>query len=138
MGRHEKSYSMREVNEEHERGNVRVCSSQREVENAIWKEIHYKKFYLAEEAPICQGVLRGEFGYSGVSSAAKAVLDGSYEYPEDMDEATKEIIKGVARIMLSVPKGSASYKITKENWQKKWARAKEETSSSKSGLHFGH
>ena len=77
--------------------------------------MHEKRFYLAKEAPICQGELRGESGYSAVSPAARAVLNGSYEYPEGMDESTKAICEEVARIRLLVPKDSAEYLITKEN-----------------------
>ena len=53
---------MREVKEEDERGNVNVRSTQKEGERAIWEEVYQKRFYLAEEAPICQGELLGEFG----------------------------------------------------------------------------
>ena len=138
LGRHVKGRSVREVKEEDESGNTKVCSTQEEVERAIWKEVHHKRFYLAEEAPICQGELRGEFGYSGVSPAAKAVLEDKYVCPEGTDEATRDIFKEVARIRLQVPKNSAEYRITKEKWQAKWKKTKEETSSSQSGLHFGH
>ena len=55
-----------------------------------------------------------------------------------MDEATKEICEEVARIRQMIPKDSASFLITKETWQKKWSKSKEDTSSSYSGLHFGH
>ena len=57
--------------------------NQRSVENAnaIWNGIHDKQFYLAEQAPICQGGLRGEFNYLTKTPAAKEVLDGTYEYP---------------------------------------------------------
>ena len=70
--------------------------------------------------------------------AAKAVLENIYKYPVGIDEATKEIFKEVARIRLQVPKDSAEYTVTKEKWQAKWEKTKEETSSSQSGLHFGH
>ena len=70
--------------------------------------------------------------------AAKAVLEDRYDYPVGTDEATKEIFKEVARIRLQVPKDSAEYTVTKEKWQAEWERTREETSSSQSGLHFGH
>jgi hypothetical protein len=31
--------------------------------DAIWDNIHCKLFYLAKEAPMCSGSLRGAFGY---------------------------------------------------------------------------
>ena len=60
--------------------------------------MYQKRFYLAEEAPICQRELLGEFGYNGVLPSANAVLETRYEYPIRTDEVTKEIFKEVARI----------------------------------------
>ena len=42
-------------------GNVEVLSTQQEVHDAIWSNIHRKRFFLAEEAPICNGSLREVF-----------------------------------------------------------------------------
>ena len=36
------------------------------------------------------------------------------------------------------PKDAASFLITKDTWQTKWSKSKEDTSSFYSGLHFGH
>jgi len=44
-------------------GNIVEHTTQQTIHAAIWDEIHRKRFFLAEEAPICQGRLRGEFGY---------------------------------------------------------------------------
>ena len=73
-----------------------------------------KRFFLAEEAPICQGKLRGDFGYCAISPTAKAVLDGTYDYPDDFHEATRELCEECARIMLTVPSRSVSSLITRE------------------------
>jgi hypothetical protein len=48
--------------------------TQPEVQDAIWKEVHQSRYHMAEEAPICQGKLRGEFGYGAESVAARQVL----------------------------------------------------------------
>ena len=40
------------------------------VENAIWTNIHCKRFYLTEEAPICKGRMRKDLGYNAVSPMA--------------------------------------------------------------------
>ena len=37
-----------------------------------------------------------------------------------------------------IPKNSVKIKMTKDDYARHWKRAKEETSSSRSGLHFGH
>ena len=71
---------------------------QEDVQKAIFDNIHYKRFYLAEEAPICKGSLREKFGYNATSPTAQAVLDGTYPYPEDFDEATKALCEECACI----------------------------------------
>ena len=62
LGKHKRSRGVRVVHSEAEFGADPI-----DVEEAIWKEIHKKRFFLAEEAPICQGNLRGDFGYSAVT-----------------------------------------------------------------------
>ena len=42
-----------------EDGQVTDHSTKESVETAIWEEIHGRRFYPAEHAPICQGLLRG-------------------------------------------------------------------------------
>ncbi len=77
-----------------------------EVEDAIWTNIHCKRFYLAEEAPICHGQLREALGYNAVSPTTSAILNGTYEYPEDFDEATKELCVECALIRQIIPEDS--------------------------------
>ena len=45
--------------------------TQQKVHESIWDKIHRKRFYLAEQAPICQCFLRGDFGYTACSPTAK-------------------------------------------------------------------
>ena len=42
-------------------------TNQATVHEAIWANIHYKKLNLAEQAPICQGQLRSDFGYNAAT-----------------------------------------------------------------------
>jgi hypothetical protein len=67
-----------------------------------------------------------------------AVLDGTYLPLLDLDTATKELFNKIAAIQKIVPKDSVSFVITPAQWKWYWAIANEETSSSESGLHFGH
>ncbi len=55
---------------EQEDGTVIEHSSQEDLQNAIWTNIHRKRFYLAEEAPLCSGPLRGQFGYNAITPTA--------------------------------------------------------------------
>jgi hypothetical protein len=119
-------------------GTVKKIISKEELHKAILDNIHRKRFYLAEEAPICSDLLTGAFGYNSVTPTAKAILEGTYNYPPDFDEATKEILQECKLIRLQVPKNSVSTIITPVNWSNHWHSAREETSSSISGRHFGH
>lgn len=94
--------------------------TQPEVQDAIWKEVHQSRYHMAEEAPICQGRLRGEFGYSAEYIAAKQVLAGTCQFGEDFDKATKRFCKALANIREVVLEDSVDKVITREIWQQKW------------------
>ncbi len=79
-------------------GEVTEYEGQSAMEQAIWQGIHHKRFYLAEQAPICQGPMSEAFGYLATTIAARQVLEDSYAYPGNFDEATKEICKACTRI----------------------------------------
>jgi hypothetical protein len=73
---------------------------------SIWDNIHCKRFYFSEEAPMCTGPLRvrGIFGYNSITPTARDIMEGIYYYPPEFDEATKEILQECALICLQVPK----------------------------------
>jgi hypothetical protein len=81
------------VQVEHEDGTTEDHSSQMEVQEAIWDNIHRKRFHLAESAPLCQEPLHGIFGYNAICDTSQQILDGTYNFPWDFDEATKEILQ---------------------------------------------
>jgi hypothetical protein len=117
---------------------VNEHTNQATVHEAIWVNIHYKQLYLAKEAPICQGQLRTDFGYNAATQVAADILEGRYAFPEDFNEATRELCEECALIRKIIPKNLVRIKMTKEDYVAHWKRAKEETSSSCSELHFGH
>eukprot|EP00956_Cyclotella_meneghiniana_P008123 scaffold10809_cov23-Cyclotella_meneghiniana.AAC.2 len=119
-------------------GGVEEAQTQDEVEHMIWEEIHGKRFYLAEQAPICKGRLRGDFGYMANTEAARKVLEGEYEYPAGCHQGTKDILEEIAEIRSVIPANSVSTDLRRPAWKEKWRGAKEKTSSSLPGLHFGH
>eukprot|EP00956_Cyclotella_meneghiniana_P004926 scaffold6070_cov41-Cyclotella_meneghiniana.AAC.5 len=119
-------------------GGLEEARTQEEVEHMVWDEIHGKRFYLAEQAPVCKGRLRGDFGYMANTSAAKEVLAGEYDFPLDGHQGTKDIFDEVARIRSIVPENSVSTDLRRPAWKEKWRGSSEKTSSSLSGLHFGH
>jgi hypothetical protein len=80
--------------------------------------------------------MRGRFGYNAMT--AKAILDRTYQYPNDFDQATKEICQECAIIRKLVLKDTLNILITKEDWRQQWRGRRESTASSESSLHFGH
>merc|ERR1711966_137539 len=65
-------------------------------------------------------------------------MGGTYEYAEDFDESTRDIMQECARIKNNIPTNSVNTVIRKKEWQQRWLKAKEMTSSSVSNLHFSH
>jgi len=72
----------------------------------------------------------------GCSVAAHAILEGSYICPPDTDEFTKQFIEALQ--WPSLHPQLISLILTPEAFCAHWKWAQERTSSSYSGLHFGH
>jgi hypothetical protein len=119
-------------------GTLTEHAMQESVQQAIFDNIHRKRFYLAEAAPACNGQLRRLFGYNATTITAKRILEGNYPYPEDFDQAPREICEECARIRLLVPPNSLNLSITRHDWRRQWKSRRESASSLESGLHFGH
>ncbi len=98
LAKHIHGWSVWTVQVEDGAGSVIDYKTEEGVHKAIFNEVHRKRYNLAEEAPICQGGLRGQFGYTSTSPTAKMVLDGTYNFPPDMDAATRELFKEIAQI----------------------------------------
>ena len=82
--------------------------------------------------------MRDTFGYLATTITARQILEGMYRYPEWFDEATKELCQMCAEIHLGAPPCSVVTMIRHQEWTAQWSKATEKTSSSESGLHFGH
>jgi hypothetical protein len=131
--------SVQSVQVEQEGGEIVEYNTQEDIEEAIWSNIHRRRFYLAEEAPICQTPLREEFGYLANTAAAQNVLQGTYVAHPDIDPATVDLFSSIAEMRSIVLADSVSSIITAGDWGRHWSRGvREETSLSESGLHFGH
>ena len=64
--------SLRSVQIEQDREAIDEATTQQTVNEAIWDEIHRKRFYQAEQAPIFRGSLRGDCGYTACSPTEKS------------------------------------------------------------------
>jgi hypothetical protein len=72
---------------------------------------------LAEAAPACNGPLQGLFGYNANTISAQGILNGTYTFLEDFEQATKKICKECTWIRLMVPKDSLNITIMKNGWK---------------------
>ncbi len=115
--------------EDMEQGTLIKHTTQETVQEAFFDNIHWRSFFLPEAVPACNGPLQGLFGYNAVTITLQQILNGSYPYPPDFDQA---------RIRMMIPKDSLNMVIFKTNWKQQWKGCREFTSSLESGLHFGH
>lgn len=116
---------MRRVQVRESDGAIREATTQREVEDSIWNEIHGKRFYLAEQAPICQGRLRGDFGYMANTKATREVLAGTYVCPEGTDSGTIDLFQEIAWLRSIIPENSVSTVMRRSGWSDQWRGKKE-------------
>jgi hypothetical protein len=70
LGKHVCSRSVRTVKFKDGAGGLLDFNTKEAVQEAIFNEVHRKQYNLAEEAPICQGAFRGQFGYTATSPTA--------------------------------------------------------------------
>jgi hypothetical protein len=98
MGKTRSGSIRRVLIEDEETGTLSEHVTQESVQQAIFNNIHQKRFYLAEAALACNGQLRGMFGYNATTITVQRILEGSYIYPEGFDQATREICEECARI----------------------------------------
>ncbi len=78
---------------EDDAGGVIDCETEEGVQEAIVNEVHQKRHTLVKGAPICQGKLRGQFSNISTSPTTKTVLDETYNFPPNMNAATRELFE---------------------------------------------
>lgn len=78
-------------------------TTQEEVEEAIWSEVHQSRYHLAEEAPICQGALRGQFGYNVDKLAARQIRNRSYTFGQDFHTGIRKLLEAAADFRGKIP-----------------------------------
>jgi hypothetical protein len=139
MGKpHSKSVRRVLVENKEQEGTLIENNTQESVQVAIFDNIHRKRFFLAEAAPIRNGILCGQFGYNVTTKTARKVLGGSYKYPPEFDQATCKVCKECTSMQRIIPKNGLDIIITKDKWSHQMRVKRESTSSSESGLHLGH
>jgi hypothetical protein len=110
-------------------------STQEDVERVLIMEFD-GRFRLTEGTPMMVEPLLSKLTLVGVSEDARKVLDGTFVCPPEVDAFTRAYLTALtasANITSKIPSS-----VSREDFQNYWKKAKERTSSSISGLHFGH
>ncbi len=70
---------------------------------------------------------------------ARAIITKTFDIPSDMDPATKSILEEIGNLGVKlINKESTKIEITPADFKQFWKRVGEFTSSSMSGVHYGH
>ncbi len=119
-------------------GEVIEYSEKDEVEAAIQSECEVR-FTLAHSAPIMKHLLGHKLRYLSDHELATSIVTGEYDIPEELDPATRLILEEIGKMGMKIINGEGKeIIITPEDFTKFWKRVSEFTSSSPSGLHYGH
>jgi len=114
---------------------TQVVSGQHAVEQTLCQSLQ-QRFTKAHGSPFLHQPLLQDVGFLGCGTAAQEILAGTYQCPPDTDEYTKLFIEALRWPTLRLDIISSI--LNAENFCNHWRHARESTSSSFSGLHFGH
>jgi hypothetical protein len=77
--------------------------------------------------------------YLSDEALAKAIITGTYNIPSTIDLATAMILKEIGKMGIKIVNGDSNeIIITPEDFKRFWKKVNEFTSSSMSGVHYGH
>lgn len=100
---------------------------------------NHQRFLLTYGTPLMDGSqLQHNLGFLANTKSADQILNGTYEFEDNVDPTTKELLNQISQMSRTHRNQTVDYIISKEDYQKYWKTSKEKTSSSFSGLHFGH
>jgi len=114
-----------------------IHSTKESVETALWQTLCHQ-FTKAHGSPLLHEPLQSKVGLSGEGPEAKVILEGTFECPTNTDEYTKLFIQALQFPMADTRHMTILQLLCPEDFISHWHKAKEYTSSSFSGLHFGH
>ena len=121
-----------------EHGVVCKYTTKAEVERVVQEECE-TRFTLAHDAPIMKHSLAGKLRYLEDKDIARAIVDGTYEIPPELVEATKYILREIGKMGKAARNGEG-YKITitAKDFQTFRKRVSEWTMSSPSSIPYGY
>ena len=120
-----------------EDGQRKETQQREKVELEIMKN-NQRKITKNHATPPYGGTLLGHLGKLGGGKYVQQILEGEYACPPNLDKYTAAYIRALKMPAAVRRAGRVSDRITPEDWKGAWAKQKERTSSSVSGIHFGH
>jgi hypothetical protein len=119
-------------------GEVKEFTEQEEVEHAIQRKCKIP-FSLAHSAPIMKTLLRERLRYLSNETLAQSIITGTYVIPAKMDPATKLILEEIGKSGMKLVNGEGNkIIIMPEDFKCFRKKVNKFTSSSMSGVHYGH
>ena len=114
-----------------------MCETKEDIEQALADTL-ITRFILAESLELSHGPLFDLLGYHVGTEAGQQILEGTFVPPQGTSEATCLIVDEIGRTWPMMRDGRVDITVTKEDYQYFWQRIRERTSSSFSGIHYGH
>lgn len=114
--------------------NWETITKRDEVEAAIMDN-NSKRFNLTTSTPLMSEYMSEKLGYLAEKALGKTILKGEYNRDPNLDEYTNEFLEFISK-RKQLPK--IEEEVKKEDFINYWRKARERTSSSLSGRHFGH
>ena len=98
-----------------------------------------KKFMLTHDTPLMDGSdISNDIGFDGSSPACAQIRAGTYTFPASTDTHTKTLLTLIGTVTRRLNFKLVRHSITVDDFIEYWKGSREKTSSSYSGLHFGH
>ena len=121
-----------------EDGELCEYNTKEEVEQVVQEECN-ARFTRAHKAPVMKNPLAKRLRYLEDEETARAIIEGTYEIPPELDDATRYILQEIGKMGGKMRKGEGQeIVITKEDYRTFWNRVGEWTTSSPSSIHYGH
>jgi hypothetical protein len=97
-----------------------------------------ERFQSALVADCHRGTFFEDVGHLADDPAAQRILEGTYDYPPDLNPATRLLFEEAAITYPALSPTKVATYVTADDFRHFWQMARESTGLSYSGLHFGH
>jgi hypothetical protein len=117
---------------------VKEYEDQEDIENTIQRECKVR-FSLAHSAPIMNTLLGDQLRYLLDKALAQLIIKGTFVIPPHMDPSTKLILEEIRKLGVKlINEEGTEIIIMPKDLKLSWTKVGGITSSSMSGVHYGH